>query len=181
MNTSDTEINDKNINTNKNLGDILKPGDIVGTYSNSTDYQHVMVYVGDDKYANMADSKWDVYTFTYPASTVKAKYVFRMKGSGSSSENENSSESDSSNSTSKGKGKVISTSDVNSTGYTGIYESSITGRKFKEYKQNVNSFVNKYDISSVNCKWGSECGTVASIIIGSGYNNKANFSDVSKN
>lgn len=180
MNTSDTEINDKNINTNKNLGDILKPGDIVGTYSDSTDYQHVMVYVGDNKYANMADSIWDVCTFTYPPATVKAKYVFRMKGSGSSSENENSSESDSSNSTSKGKGKVISTSDVNSTGYTGIYESSITGRKFKEYKQNVNSFVNKYDISSVNCKWGSECGTVASIIIGSGYNNKANFSDVSK-
>ena len=180
LNTSDTEINDKNINTNKNLGDILKPGDIVGTYSDSTDYQHVMVYIGDNTYANMADSKWDVCTFPYLPSTVKAKYVFRMKGSGSSSENENSSESDSSSSTSKGKGKVISTSDVNSTGYTGIYESSITGRKFKEYKQNANSFVDKYDISSVNCKWGSECGTVASIIIGSGYNNNANFSDVSK-
>lgn len=183
MNTSDTEINDKNINTNKNLGDILKPGDIVGTYSNSTDYQHVMVYVGDDKYANMADSKWDVCTFTYPASTVKAKYVFRMKGSGSSSKNESSSSSsnDSSSNTSKGgKGKVISTSNLDSTGYTGIYESRTTGRKFKEYKQDGNSFVYKYNIGSVGCEWISECGTVAIMIVGSGYNTKANFEDATK-
>lgn len=96
-------------------------------------------------------------------------------GSSSSSSSSNNS---SSNSTKGGQGKVISTSDVNSTGYTGIYESSITGRKFKEYKQNVNTFVDKYDISSTGYNWGGECGTVATLILGSGYSTKATFADI---
>lgn len=85
-----------------------------------------------------------------------------------------------SNSNKSGKGKVISTSNVNSTGYTGIYESRTTGRKFKEYKQNGNSYVFRYDISSVGCSWSSECGTVSTMIVGSGYSTKATFEDATK-
>ena len=98
-------------------------------------------------------------------------------GSSSSSSSSNNS---SSNSNRDGKGKVISTSNVNSTGYTGIYESRTTGRRFKEYKQNGNSYVFRYDISSVNCSWSSECGTVSTMIVGSGYSTKATFEDATK-
>lgn len=104
--------------------------------------------------------------------------------SGSTSSGNSSSSSSSNNSTSNsnksGQGKVISTSNVNSTGYTGIYESRTTGRKFKEYKQNGNSYVFRYDISSVGCSWSSECGTVSTMIVGSGYSTKATFEDATK-
>lgn len=91
-----------------------------------------------------------------------------------------SSNNSTSNSNKSGQGKVISTSNVNSTGYTGIYESRTTGRKFKEYKQNGNSYVFRYDISSVGCSWSSECGTVSTMIVGSGYSTKATFEDATK-
>lgn len=104
--------------------------------------------------------------------------------SGSTSSGSSSSSSSSNNSSSSsnksGQGKVISTSNVNSTGYTGIYESRTTGRKFKEYKQNGNSYVFRYDISSVGCSWSSECGTVSTMIVGSGYSTKATFEDATK-
>ena len=97
-------------------------------------------------------------------------------GSSSSSSPSNNS----SNSNKSGQGKVTSTSNPNSTGYTGIYESRTTGRKFKEYKQNGNSYVFRYDISSVGCSWSSECGTVSTMIVGSGYSTKATFEDATK-
>lgn len=104
--------------------------------------------------------------------------------SGSTSSGNSSSSSSSNNSSSNsnrgGQGKVISTSNLNSTGYTGIYESRTTGRKFKEYKQNGNSYVFRYNISSVNCSWSSECGTVSTMIVGSGYSTKATFEDATK-
>lgn len=163
----------KDVNTNKSPKNLMKPGDIVGTYSNSSRFQHVMIYLGDGKYANMSDSASAVCISTRDDNTIPVKYVFRLKSNDGSS-----SGSSSSTTSGSGQGKVISNSDVNATGYTGIYQSKTTGRKFKEYKQNGNSFVDKYEIGSVGCSWISECGTVSTIIAGSGYSNKATFADV---
>lgn len=130
---------------------------------------------------------------SYPNTTECGVVITKRSGSsssssstssGSTSSGNSSSSSSSNNSTSNsnksGQGKVISTSNVNSTGYTGIYESRTTGRKFKEYKQNGNSYVFRYDISSVGCSWSSECGTVSTMIVGSGYSTKATFEDATK-
>lgn len=167
-----------NVNADRAPKDVMKPGDIVATYSNGATFQHVMIYLGDGKYANMADIASAVCISTRDDNTIPVKYVFRLKGDGTSSSSSSSSTSNSS-STPKGngQGKVTSTSNVNSTGYTGIFTSGTTGRTFKEYKQNGNTFVGKYDISSVGCSWSSECGTVSTMIVGSGYSDKATFAD----
>lgn len=116
---------------------------------------------------------------TYECGIVVAK---RPGGSSSStSSTSNTSQTSNQSSTLKGTGQASeSQSDVNSTGYTGIFTSGTTGRKFKNYKQNGNTFINNYDISSVGCSWSSECGTVSTIICGSGYSNSANFEDITK-
>lgn len=102
-------------------------------------------------------------------------------GSSNTSSTSNTSQTSTQSSTLKGTGQASETqSDVNSTGYTGIFTSGTTGRKFKNYKQNGNTFINNYDISSVGCSWSSECGTVSVMICGSGYSNNANFDDATK-
>lgn len=107
------------------------------------------------------------------------------KSQGTTNTNTNTSQSSQNSSTNttntgNGKGEVTSTSNVNSTGYTGVFKSGTTGRSFKEYKQNGSTFLNNFDISSVGCDWGSECGTVSTMIIGSGYSNNANFADATQ-
>ena len=134
------------------------------------------------------DLDWVIEKIYENANTTECGIVVTKRSgssnSSSTSSGSSSSSSSSNNSTSNsnksGKGKVISTSNVNSTGYTGIYESRTTGRKFKEYKQNGNSYVFRYDISSVGCSWSSECGTVSTMIVGSGYSTKATFEDATK-
>ena len=107
------------------------------------------------------------------------------KSQGTTNTNTNTSQSSQNSSTNttntgNGKGEVTSISNVNSTGYTGVFKSGTTGRSFKEYKQNGSTFLNNFDISSVGCDWGSECGTVSTIIVGSGYSNNANFADATQ-
>ena len=134
------------------------------------------------------DLDWVIEKIYENANTTECGIVVTKRSgssnSSSTSSGSSSSSSSSNNSTSNsnksGQGKVISTSNVNSTGYTGIYESRTTGRKFKEYKQNGNSYVFRYDISSVGCSWSSECGTVSTMIVGSGYSTKATFEDATK-
>ncbi len=125
-------------------------------------------------YENANTTEWGIVVTKRSGSSNSSS---TSSGSSSSSSSSNNSTS---NSNKSGKGKVISTSNVNSTGYTGIYESRTTGRKFKEYKQNGNSYVFRYDISSVGCSWSSKCGTVSTMIVGSGYSTKATFEDATK-
>lgn len=116
---------------------------------------------------------------TYECGIVVAKRP--GGGSSNTSSTSNTSQTSNQSSTLKGTGQASeSQSDVNSTGYTGIFTSGTTGRKFKNYKQNGNTFINNYDISSVGCSWSSECGTVSVMICGSGYSNNANFDDATK-
>ena len=60
-------------------------------------------------------------------------------------------------------------------GYNSIYTSSITGKKFKEFKQNASGY--NYPNIPSGCSWSSECGTVSTLIVGSGYNNKLTLKD----
>lgn len=117
----------------------------------------------------------------YECGFVVAKRSESSSSSSSSSTSSSSSSSNSSqssnNSTSlRGTGQSSeTTSDVNSTGYTGIFTSGTTGRKFKNFKQNGNTYIDNYSLSS--SYWGQECGTVSIIICGSGYSDQSNFSD----
>lgn len=118
------------------------------------------------------------------ANDKECGYVIAKRNQNSGSNNNSSSNNSSSNNNNKsnnssgGAGKVITKTDLNSTGYTGIYESSITGRKFKEYKQNPsgNKFLAKYP----GPDWGTECGSISTIIVGSGYSDKATIADVAE-
>lgn len=76
--------------------------------------------------------------------------------------------------------KTKSSGDLYGEGYDNIHVSTITGRQFKEYKQNIDGWNSKYDISGVNCNWRSECGTVSIITLSSGYSQRATFDDVTK-
>ena len=62
---------------------------------------------------------------------------------------------------------------VSQGGYSAIHTSGITGKKFKEFKQNSQGY--NYPAIPSNCSWSSECGTVSTIIIGSGYDNKVSI------
>lgn len=68
-----------------------------------------------------------------------------------------------------------SSANISSGGYDSIYTSSITGKKFKEFKQNSTEY--RYPSIPSNCSWSSECGTVSTLIVGSGYNNKLTLQD----
>ena len=65
------------------------------------------------------------------------------------------------------------TASVSQGGYSAIHTSGITGKKFKEFKQNAQGY--SYPSIPSNCSWSSECGTVSTIIIGSGYNNSVSI------
>lgn len=105
-------------------------------------------------------------------------YVISKRKNTNTSNNKDNDNNSRESSNKGGAGKVITKTDLNSTGYTGIYESRITGRKFKEYKQNPsdNKFLAKYP----GPNWGSECGSISTIIIGSGYSDKATIADVAE-
>ena len=72
------------VNTDKQLSDLLQPGDIVATYSNSATFQHIMIYIGDGKYANMADTP-NAVCIQERGFGINCKYVFRLKGYNSQS------------------------------------------------------------------------------------------------
>lgn len=99
----------------------------------------------------------------------------------SSNSNNNSSSSNTSSSSSSsgsGAGKVIQKSNYNSKGgYSGIYESRITGKRFKEYKQNSSWAISKFP----NVQWTQECGKISALTIGSGYSKKATYSNLYNN
>ena len=159
------------------------------TFKQYTDYEngleHTVTRIWKDK-LSQTDSETSDYTIDdlimYNQSDKRKEKVdaTALCGEDYSASSSSGTSTGTSNSNKSGKGKVISTSNVNSTGYTGIYESRTTGRKFKEYKQNGNSYVFRYDISSVGCSWSSECGTVSTMIVGSGYSTKATFEDATK-
>lgn len=71
-----------NVNADKDLKTIMKPGDIVATYSDEATFQHVMVYLGNDEYAHMEGSENDVCISRRDNNNVK--YVFRLKNDSSS-------------------------------------------------------------------------------------------------
>lgn len=66
------------VNTDKKINDLLKPGDIVATYSNENTFQHIMIYIGGGEYANMADSENDV-CIQPRGFDINCKYIFRLK------------------------------------------------------------------------------------------------------
>lgn len=74
-------------------------------------------------------------------------------------------------------------SNLQNTGYDAIFTSGTTGRQFKEYKQNIPGWDSKYKINhlpNTNNGWGGECGLVSTMIVGSGYTEKATFEDATK-
>lgn len=91
----------------------------------------------------------------------------------------NASNSSGGKTTGTGSGQVISESDYYTTGYSGIYESRTTGRKFTEYKQNADQYLSNYPLAVGT--WHKECGTVTTIIVGSGYSENATFADAYNN
>lgn len=82
------------------------------------------------------------------------------------------------------KSNVISNSSDNLDvdGYENIHISSVTGRQFKEYRQNIDGWESKYPITHLSGVWSSgwksECGSVSIITLGSGYTERATFSDL---
>ena len=73
-------------NLNMNLESEIKPGDIVATYSGGYTFQHVVIYIGDNKYAHHGSGSGaknypnisENFFASYPKS--KIKYIFRYKG-----------------------------------------------------------------------------------------------------
>lgn len=67
-------------------------------------------------------------------------------------------------------------------GYDTIFTSGTTGRQFKEFRQNLDGWNEKYPITQYPgvwpSGWRSECGTVSTMTIGSGYSADASFEDV---
>lgn len=110
----------------------------------------------------------------------QVKLVLRTSGSSDSTKKRTN------NKTTVGEAK-IEKCNVENGGYDAIFTSGTTGRQFKEYKQNVNNGDwnnKKYPIEHLGGVWPggwrSECGTVSIIIAGSGYSDKATFSDVTE-
>lgn len=100
------------------------------------------------------------------------------KSSDNKSDSNKSSSSSSNKSSNGGAGKVISTSNYNSKGgYSGVYESRTTGKRFKEYKQNSQWAISKFP----NVAWKQECGKISALTIGSGYTDKATYEDLYNN
>lgn len=78
-----------NINTDKNVEDLIQPGDIVAEYSSAYKYQHVVVYIGDNQYAHHGGSDSIDSPNNYPHissnffsryNNGNVKYIFRYKG-----------------------------------------------------------------------------------------------------
>ena len=172
---------------------LIKPNEaVLGTSADGAHYVTLVGIEGDKVIiANSAGGKKEEYNIDFVIENIyvgadKSECGFviaKRSGVASSTSSNNSSSSTSSTdnssfniSTGTGQAKITS-SNVNSTGYTGTFTSGTTGRTFKEYKQNGNTFIGNYDISSVGCSWSSECGTVSIMIIGSGYSDKATFAD----
>lgn len=87
----------------------------------------------------------------------------------------NSSNTTNTTKTSKTISKEPEKCDPYNGGYEAIFTSSTTGRQFKEYRQNLDGWNERYNISGVGCSWTSECGLVSCMIVGSGYSEEANF------
>lgn len=110
-----------------------------------------------------------------------------IKGTNSNSNTTSNASANSNTGTSKstGTGEAQTTKyNVENDGYDAIFTSGTTGRQFKEYKQNIPGWNSKYPIShlpSTNKDWTGECGLVSTIIIGSGYSEKATFADATSN
>ena len=72
--------------------------------------------------------------------------------------------------------------DLQGQGYEDIHISTVTGRQFKEYRQNIDGWESKYPITHLpsvwSSGWRSECGSVSTITLGSGYSTSATFADV---
>lgn len=114
--------------------------------------------------------------------TTRCDYILITQSSSSATSNSSSTSSNSSTSSSSSnnsslpsKGEGIKC-DPHNDGYDSIYTNRY-GRKFKEFKQNIDGYYSwnnkNYPISHLEgCDesgWNSECGTVSTGIIGSGY------------
>lgn len=192
--TSKTKITNALKNNNPVIA-LIKPAD--GNYVLGTRNAHYITLVGIDGdkviIANSAGGKKEEYDINFVieniyagANSTECGFVIAKRSgtssstsSSSSSSSSNSSTNDSSFNISTGTGQAKTTSsNVNSTGYTGIFTSGTTGRSFKEYKQNGNTFVGNYSVTG--SYWGRECGSVSIIIVGSGYSDQATFADITK-
>ena len=125
----------------------LQAGDIIVYYgyrSNGSyggDHYHTDIYVKDNQ---VLSAGGDIVGHYWNMSNTNDYYIYRPPMS-----------------TNNASG------DYSATGYQSTYKSSITGKVFKQFKQIDDGTYP--DISSVNCNWGSECGTVSTLIVGSGY------------
>lgn len=122
----------------------LQPGDVMW-YPN----QHTEIYAGNGTIYNAGSTDAIQRANPYSSSRTPSK-AFRCIATSSSG------------------GGSSQSANISKGGYDSIYKSSITGKTFKEFKQNSPSY--SYPSIPSNCSWRSECGTVSTIIIGSGYN-----------
>ena len=181
----EAELKSWNDNSEKEIRDNFNAGRpiIVGVTN------HFIIYVGLDKNGKLIISDpgkndgQDAY-YGSTISELKSRYgthqyiLIKSDGSASSKKSSGTSSSSTKKSSGSGSGRVVKKSNYNSTGgYSGIYESRTTGKKFKEFKQNSSWAISKFP----NVAWKQECGKISALIIGSGYSSKATYANLYKN
>lgn len=146
---------------------------------------NIFFYMPTVTFAEDNDDEKVSATVPAVANEIISKYVNTTSNSSSNSKSSDNSKSSlntenkpSSNSMGTGEAKIDDSFNINNGGYASIFTSSTTGRQFKEYKQNIDGWDNKYPIT--NTYWKQECGLVSSIIVGSGYTNEATFEDAAQ-
>lgn len=157
---------------------------------------HYVVYLGEDESGKLIisdpganDGGHDRYGATLEDvisnGNITCGYILIKSDGSATSENKNNSNNDNSsnkksnensNDQEKSGEAKIEKCNLSNGGYDAIFTSGTTGRQFKEYKQNSSAY-SYPDISKYGCGWGSECGTVSTLIIGSGYTQNATIQD----
>lgn len=157
---------------------------------------HYVVYLGEDESGKLIisdpganDGGHDRYGATLEEvisnGNITCGYILIKSDGSATSENKNNSNNDNSSNKNSNKNSndqeksgeaKIEKCNLSNGGYDAIFTSGTTGRQFKEYKQNSSAY-SYPDISKYGCGWGSECGTVSTLIIGSGYTQNATIQD----
>lgn len=146
---------------------------------------HFITYLGEDTDGNLilsdpgySDGRNENTLNSYINKFSGGYEVLLIKSDGNSIQSSSSNNKSNSNSSSSSKKSSTSSSnngeysikdcEVSNGGYDAIFTSGTTGRQYREFKQDANySYPPIYN----GCEWISECGTVATGIIGSGYKN----------
>ena len=143
---------------------------------------HYVTYLGEDSEGNMilsdpgySDGR-NEHTISSYVNRFSGHYLLLIKSDGNSIQSGSSNNKSNSNSSSSSKKSSTSSSnngeysikdcEVSNGGYDAIFTSGTTGRQYREFKQDANY---NYPPIYNGCEWISECGTVATGIVGSGY------------